>query len=128
MGVIYKLNRLSNSIVFHGVVQISIDNNSMKFYLLRKDLAILLNLPKSPVEADGFSILTYGASSPTSAISTATLTRRSAAYSSNSVQKSFLLFCTSANVVQQESITICIQPITQLLVTAELLSSDHLKK
>ena len=100
----------------------------MKFHLLGKDPAILLNLPKSPVEADGFPILTYGASSPTSAISTATPTRRSAAYSSNSAQKSFPLFCASANVAQQESITICIQPITQLLVTAELLSSDHLKK
>ena len=100
----------------------------MKFHLLPKDPAILLNLPKSLVEADGFSILTYGASSPTSAISTDTLTRRSAAYSSKSAQKSFLLFCTSANVVQEESITICIQPITQLLATTELLSSDHLRK
>lgn len=64
--------------------------------------------PRKPLDRDGCPIRTYGASMPTKAMLTTTPTKRSATYNSNSAQKSLPLFWTSANVAQQESITICI--------------------
>ena len=71
----YKINRLSASIHSHGDAT-NRKTTEIEFHLLRKDTTIMLNLPKSPVEADGFLNLTLAAKSPTSAISTDTPTKR----------------------------------------------------
>lgn len=69
--------------------------------------------PSKPLDVDGFPKRAYGANKPTKAMSTTTPTKRSAAYNSNSDQKSLPLFWTSANVAQQESMTICTAPNKQ---------------
>lgn len=76
-----------------------------ELHLLGKELQARLNLASGPVDAEARPNLTYGAKRPTRAMSTTIPTSRSAAYNSNSFQKSFPLFCTSAKVAQHESMT-----------------------
>lgn len=61
-------------------------------YLLGRAPQARLIRPNKLLEVVGFPKRVYGASIPTKAISTTIPTKRSAAYNSNSAQKSFPLF------------------------------------
>jgi hypothetical protein len=100
---------------------ISRDRVEFKTHLLGKDLAILLNIPRDPVDADGFQNLSI---------------RRQHSHKHNIIRynnqkfsrvqlklhpEMLLPLCTSANVTQKESIMIYIEPTSSLLTTLKLL-------
>lgn len=76
-------------------------------HLLGRDEVARCKRPRRPLDTDCLPIRAQGANIPTKARSTTRPTNKSAVYNSNSDQKFFPLSLTSANVVEQVSITIC---------------------